>query len=133
VFGFLGLIWDVGVAVVDVIGSVGSLIAAILKFGGAGEHMHGLLSIFYSIKAVIYDIIAGVHEMGEVLRGETKFTWDTSRVMDDSFWKKGAPQSTPPAGTTIQGGIHVTSNAADARDVAAEVFQQFNIEAGLFQ
>lgn len=128
----VGAAWDLGVAIMDVVLSLGRLIGDLIGLGSGATGLHVLKGNFYAIKAVIYDVIAGIHEIGELLTGKLDLKWDTSRLTSDAHWKAGAPKTTPINTTNIDT-IQINSNASDPKQVADDVMSRLGVEIGMFQ
>ena len=138
-FGFLGMVWDLGVAVFDVLDGVFELIGEILGLGDMSVGLDVLLSDFYAIKAAIYEVIQGIQVMAEMLRGEREFNLRSTVSTLNRLSPTGIVQNAimdklnGSGGVKIEGGMHITSNASNPEDVANEVMQRFALEAGLLQ
>ena len=69
VFKTLNLLWDIGKAVVDLTMSFVKLTAKVTGLGN-GRLLSGLKAILHSIAAVVYEVIAGVHQLSKMLEGD---------------------------------------------------------------
>ena len=138
-FGFLGMVWDVGVALADVLDGVFTLIGQIFRLGNMSVGLDVLLGDFYSIKIAIYEVIQGMQVMAEMLRGERDFNLRSTVTTLNRLSPTGIVQNAimeklnGSGGVTIQGDMNISSNATDSEAVANDVMQRFTLEAGLFQ
>lgn len=109
-FTTLGAIWDVGAGVIDLTTSLAGLIGNLMSLGQADKAFAGLRMAFHGLASAVYTVIAGIHELSALVKGDLDLKFDTSRLTDDSFWKRGSASTT---NTTNNNNITLNIDAKD--------------------
>jgi hypothetical protein len=132
-FTTIGSIWDAGAAVVDLAFSVGQLFQKIQMLGQADKIFAGLRMVFHGLASAIYTVIAGIHELSALVRGDLDLNFDMSRLTDNSFWQRNAATATPSTTNNNNVNVTVNANGGDPDAIASSVKDIIYNELGGFQ